>query len=86
MDASKKLGENSPSANKRAKTDVAKEGSSKETTRKHYWKSGLSQAINDADNIVESSDTLVIIKDKYPKVNIAVQLCPSSFPRQRLNS
>lgn len=69
MEASKKIGENSPSS-KRTKNNVAKEGSSKDTTEKHYWKSGLIQAITDVENIVESSNTLVIIKDKYPKVNI----------------
>lgn len=75
MEASKKIGENSPSS-KRTKNNVAKEGSNKDTTKKHYWKSGLIQAITDVENIVESSDTLVIIKDKYPKAKFHYLVIP----------
>ncbi|XP_032778832.2 aprataxin isoform X2 [Daphnia magna] len=75
MEASKKIGENSPSS-KRTKNNVAKEGSSKDTTKKHYWKSGLIQAITDVENIVESSNTLVIIKDKYPKAKFHYLVIP----------
>lgn len=70
MKSSRKTAEKSPPS-KRTKVDVAKEVSSnKSTSGKHFWKSGLTHAMNDSENIVESTDSLVIIKDKYPKVYI----------------
>ncbi|XP_057371570.1 aprataxin-like isoform X2 [Daphnia carinata] len=82
MEASKKIGDNSPSP-KRIKNNWAKEGSSKDITKKHYWKSGLSQAIMDVENIVASSDTVVIIKDKYPKAKFHYLVIPKV---EQLNS
>lgn len=35
---------------------------------KSFWKAGLLHAMKDPQNVVESTDTFTIIKDKYPKV------------------
>lgn len=70
MKSSRKAAENSP-ASKRTKIDTVTKvatSSNKSTTGKHFWKSGLTHAMNNSENIVGSSDSLVIIKDKYPKV------------------
>lgn len=67
MKSSRKLAENNPPSKKRIKI-AAVATSNERTPGKHFWKSGLTQAMNDSENIVESSDSLVIIKDKYPKV------------------
>jgi hypothetical protein len=81
MKSSRKVAENIP-ASKRTKIDVAKKTSSNESTSdgKHFWKSGLTHALNNSKNIVESSDSFVIIKDKYPKVYLTCScyflLCP----------
>ena len=71
MKSSRKLAENqnNPPSKKRIKI-AAVATSNERTPGKHFWKSGLTQAMNDSENIVESSDSLVIIKDKYPKVGL----------------
>jgi len=70
MKSSRKAAEKSPPS-KRTKIDMVKEVSNnKSTSGKHFWKSGLTHAMNNAENIVESSETLVIIKDKFPKVHV----------------
>lgn len=43
--------------------------SSASKIRKTFWKNGLAEAMKIPENIVDDSDkSLVIIKDKYPKV------------------
>ena len=68
MESSKK----SQSSQKRVKSDeVLKDCKSSATAsgKQHqFWKNGLNAAMNDVQNVVTSSDNLVIIKDKYPKV------------------
>ncbi|XP_046438058.1 aprataxin-like isoform X1 [Daphnia pulex] len=83
MKSSRKTTEKSPPS-KRTKVDVAKEVSSnKSTSGKHFWKSGLTHAMNDSENIVESTDSLVIIKDKYQKANFHYLIMPKDV---QLNS
>lgn len=34
----------------------------------NFWKKGLTEALKDPENVVDSTDSLVVLKDKYPKV------------------
>lgn len=64
---SKVSGVNQNSNTRRGTKRPAGRGS--DTAHKNtHWKKGLQDSLNDPQNVVFSTASLVIIKDKYPKV------------------
>ncbi len=88
MDSSRKVQSGLPQ--KRMKNEEVSEKSKSSRSGKQFWKSGLNAAMNDADNVIDSSENIVIIKDKYPKVSFIPFCCESpsliikSYSRLRL--
>lgn len=60
---------NMSSGLKRKSSDVS--GAAK--SPKMHWSQGLTAAINDPEQQVYKDDTIIVIKDKYPKVIIEIQ-------------
>lgn len=87
MDSSRKV-QSGPPQKRMKNEEVSEKSKSSRGSEKQFWKSGLNAAMNDADNIIDSSENIVIIKDKYPKVSF-IPFCfesPSfkSYSRLRL--
>lgn len=53
---------------KRTKSESSGTAVATRNVGSNFWKKGLIEALKNPENVVESSDTLVVIKDKYPKV------------------
>lgn len=68
MESSSRNVQSEGPAKKRAKTVNDCSKNIKKSGVGMSWKSGLRHAITDAKNVIDSTDTLVVIKDKYPKV------------------
>jgi len=65
-------------AEKRKTTDI----SSEQQTKKNHWSTALSTAISDEGVQLYKDDLCTVIKDKFPKVNIFIQIYSMEFYRK----
>lgn len=62
-------------ATKRKNQEKEDASKSKKQKSKSHWALGLLSAMSDPNLVVKEDDRIVIIKDKFPKVNHFYNIC-----------